>query len=66
MKINDVIALIQTQKSHIDTLDRLLVYIKNTLELNKTCYKHKDYEEMNKINTELIDFLNLILKEELN
>lgn len=66
MDINDLISLIQTQKSHIDTLDRLLQYVMETLELSKICYKHKDYEEMNEINNELIEFLNLVLNEEFN
>ena len=64
IKTEDLIALIQTYRSHVDTLDRIIGHIQHTLKLSNSSYEHGDYEEMKKINDEIINFINELMVEE--
>ena len=54
--------LVQTQQDHIKTLLKIIRVVKNQLDL--ASYDKLSKEEIKELNEELVEFLNLVLKEE--
>ncbi len=61
-KESALMGLVQTQQDHIETLLRIIRVVKN--QLNLACYDKLSKEEIKELNGELVEFLNLVLKEE--
>lgn len=61
-KESALMGLVETQQDHIETLLRIIRVVKNQLDL--TCYDKLSKEEIKELNEELVEFLNLVLKEE--
>lgn len=61
-KESALMGLVQTQQDHIETLLKIIRVVKN--QLNLACYDKLSKEEIKELNEELVEFLNLVLKEE--
>ena len=57
-----LMGLVQTQQDHIKTLLKIIRVVKNQLDL--ASYDKLSKEEIKELNEELVEFLNLVLKEE--
>nr|DAT77164.1 MAG TPA: hypothetical protein [Caudoviricetes sp.] len=57
-----LMGLVQTQQDHIETLLKIIRVVKNQLDL--ASYDKLSKEEIKELNEELVEFLNLVLKEE--
>ena len=53
--------LVQIQQDHIETLLKIIRVVKNQLDL--ASYDKLSKEEIKELNEELVEFLNLVLKE---